>query len=82
MKVAKIVLILFFSMSAVAAAAATHIIKFGGPLGKRYSPSSLTVAVGDTMAWIGNFDSHSLSLMKAPPGAAYFKEIQSGSSFR
>ncbi|HET6402278.1 MAG TPA: plastocyanin/azurin family copper-binding protein [Candidatus Kapabacteria bacterium] len=82
MMVSKIALFIFLSMSASVVSATTHIIKFGGPLGKRYAPASLTVAVGDTIVWIGDFDNHSLSLMKAPAAAKGFKSIQSGSTFR
>ena len=35
--------------------AATHIILFGGGVGLNYSPNSLTVAVGDTIQWQGDF---------------------------
>ncbi|HEX5316452.1 MAG TPA: hypothetical protein VFX22_07365 [Candidatus Kapabacteria bacterium] len=62
--------------------AATHIIKFGGPLGKKYAPASLTVAVGDTLVWIGDFSEHTRTLVKAPAGAKWFKGIETGSTFR
>lgn len=76
------VLLFLMILSTSSVWAVTHIIKFGGPLGKKYSPASLAVNVGDTLVWIGDFDEHSLSLMKAPPGAAGFKSIQSGGTFR
>jgi plastocyanin len=82
MTISKIALFAFLFMSASVVSAATHIIKFGGPLGKKYSPASLTVSVGDTLVWVGDFDEHSLSLMKAPQGAKGFKGIESGSTFR
>ena len=70
-----------FLLTATTANATTHIIKFGGSLGKRYEPKSITVAVGDTIIWTGNFDDHPLSLIKAPSGAPGFMHIEKGSSF-
>jgi plastocyanin len=58
--------------------ATTHIVKFGG---KKYSPKSLTVAVGDTIVWQGDFDAHPLTLTKAPAGAKGFAHVSSGASF-
>ena len=50
--------------------AATHIILFGGGVGLNYSPNSLTVAVGDTIQWQGDFIFHPLSSTTIPAGAA------------
>ena len=62
--------------------ATTHTIKFGGSLGKKYSPASLNVNVGDTIVWTGDFDQHTLTLVKAPAGAKGFKGIETGHTFR
>ena len=60
--------------------AVNHIIEFGGQLGFIYSPSELTVAVGDTVTWEGDFNAHPLSSTSVPPGAASFQN-NTGSSF-
>jgi len=52
--------------------AANHIIKFGDTLGTNYSPSELSVAVGDTVTWQGTFTGHPLSSTSVPEGAAGF----------
>ena len=70
-----------FLLTAATAHATTHIIKFGGSLGKKYAPKSITVAVGDTIIWTGNFDDHPLSLIKSPPGATGFMHIEKGTKF-
>jgi plastocyanin len=62
--------ILFFLDPAASPAATTHIIQFGGSVGFAYSPSSLSVAVGDTIQWQGNFGFHPLSSTTIPAGAA------------
>lgn len=62
--------------------AARHIIKFGGSLGYDYSPESVTVNVGDTILWVGDFSKHPLSLIKVPGGAAKFSHITSGSTYQ
>jgi len=49
--------------------ATTHIITFGGSVGTAYSPSSLAVAVEDTIEWQGNFTFHPLSSTTIPAGA-------------
>jgi plastocyanin len=38
-----------------------NVIQFGGSLGTTYSPSSLTVKVGDTVTWKGDFSAHPLA---------------------
>jgi plastocyanin len=50
-------------------AATTHIIQFGGSVGLAYSPGSLSVAVGDTIQWQGDFGFHPLSSTTIPAGA-------------
>lgn len=65
---------------ATAAHATTHIIQFGGSLGIVYSPKSLSISVGDTITWQGDFTMHPLSSTSVPAGAASFHQ-GSGSSF-
>jgi len=55
------------------------VIKFGG---RKYTPKSLTVNVGDVIVWEGDFSEHSLSLVKAPAVAPWFKDIDKGRSFQ
>ena len=52
--------------------ATTHLIQFGGSFGLSYSPQSISVAVGDTIRWQGDFTSHPLSSTSVPAGAATF----------
>jgi plastocyanin len=60
--------------------AATHEIQFGGNLGFTYSPSQLTVQVGDTIFWRGDFTQHPLSSVSVPSGAQAFSQV-TGSEF-
>ena len=73
-----IMLLALFSLTVGSAYATTHTITFSG---KKYSPKSLTVSVGDTIVWQGDFDAHPLTLTKAPAGAATFAHIEKGSSY-
>ena len=57
-----------------------HIVSFGGPLGLNYSPAQLTVAVGDSITWLGSFSSHPLISTSIPPAAASFQKT-SGNTF-
>jgi plastocyanin len=50
--------------------ATVRLIQFGGAFGFAYSPSSLSVAVGDTIHWTGDFSTHPLSSSTIPSGAA------------
>ncbi len=59
-----------FLMPAAGFSAATHVIQFGGTLGLVYSPSSLSVTVGDTIRWEGDFSIHPLSSTTIPVGAS------------
>ncbi len=70
---------LFLSASGVARAT-NHIITFGGSLGDAYSPSSLSVNVGDTVTWEGDFSAHPLSSTSVPNGAASFSN-STGTTF-
>jgi plastocyanin len=60
--------------------AVNHIIEFGGQLGLIYSPSELTVEVGDSVTWEGDFSVHPLSSTSVPAGAATFNN-STGTSF-
>ena len=80
-----IFLALFF-LTFTSANATTHVISFGGQNGSPsfgYSPSSLTVSVGDTIIWMGNFAApHTLVTTSVPGGAASIdKTDQTGTSF-
>ena len=57
-------------LSPEAFSGASHVIQFGGTLGLVYSPSSFSVAVGDTVRWEGDFTTHPLSSTSVPAGAA------------
>jgi plastocyanin len=46
-----------------------HIIQFGGSFGFAYSPSTLSVSVGDIVEWQGDFITHPLSSTTIPAGA-------------
>jgi plastocyanin len=59
----------FMMFSATLAHATVHVVKFGGTLGQTYDPSSISVAVGDTVQWQGAFSFHPLSSTTIPPGA-------------
>jgi plastocyanin len=60
--------------------ATTHTITFGGAAGFTYQPSTLSVTVGDTIEWIGDFGFHPLASTQIPAGASAFTN-GSGSSF-
>ncbi len=62
-----------------AAIGARHIIHFGG---YDYVPDTLTVQVGDTIQWLGNFSKHPLTLLEAPAGAGRFQHIDDGQSYQ
>jgi plastocyanin len=62
------------------ASAATHIISFEGNFKPAYSPSQITVAVGDTISWRGDFNEHPLAFLSVPKGAARFSNF-SGDQF-
>ena len=54
-----------------------HIITFTFPT---YTPSTLNVAVGDTIEWTGSFSGHPLASTSVPAGAATFSN-STGSKF-
>jgi plastocyanin len=66
--------------SATVSHATVHVIKFGGALGSVYSPSSLSVSIGDTIQWEGAFSFHPLSSTTIPAGAASW-QVASGTVY-
>lgn len=64
-------------ISSIPAMAVNHTIEM---IGLTYSPDSITVNVGDTVTWQGNFSFHPLSSTQVPTGAAQFSN-SSGTSF-
>ncbi len=56
----------------------THVIQFSD---FSYNPSSLNVAVGDTILWQGNFMAHPLESSSVPEGADHFGPVTSGTEF-
>ena len=81
-----IIFLALLLLTAASAQATTHVISFGGQNGSPsfgYSPSSLTISVGDTIIWSGNFSApHTLLTTSVPDGAASInKTDQQGTSF-
>ena len=68
------------SSSTASSAAAVYVVAFGGSVGFAYSPSAMSVSMGDTIRWQGNFEFHPLSSTTIPAGAATFA-VSAGSSF-
>ncbi len=64
--------VFLFLAAATTASATIHVIDFGGSVGFNYDPNSLSVTVGDTIEWRGNFNLHPLSSTSVPGGAATF----------
>lgn len=60
--------------------ATTFTIGFGGTIGMAYDPNMLTVSVGDTVTWMGDFATHPLQSTSVPAGANSFSN-SSGSTF-
>ncbi len=60
--------------------AATVTISFGGALGLRYSPTPLSVNVGDTIEFSGDFTTHPLQSTTVPNGAAAFQMLSGGTT--
>lgn len=63
--IASIMVLMVYQQSS----ATTHIITFGGSVGFAYSPNQLSVQVGDTIRWEGDFSTHPLSSVTIPSGA-------------
>jgi plastocyanin len=61
-------------LSSGVASATSYTIRFGGGFGNTYEPKKLTVAVGDTIIWRGDFVSHPLQSTSVPTGADPFAQ--------
>ena len=66
---AVLVALMFVLFPAVRAAGMTHVIKFGCTVGLAYLPDQLSVLVGDTLLWEGNFCFYPISSTLVPQGA-------------
>jgi len=64
-----------------ASAVTTHYIDFGGTHGFTYSPNFLSVEVGDTIIWRGDFSQYTLVSTSVPPGAKTIGPVNTGTSF-
>jgi plastocyanin len=83
MKFVLLSLVLAATMFAATAYATQHDIYFGGENGSPafgYSPTPLTVQVGDTITWHGDFTMHPLASFVLPDGATAFQN-SAGTSF-
>ncbi len=67
-----IVWVIVFLTVVGTAHAATHVIQFGGSFGLTYSPNFLSISVGDTVEWEGDFITYPLSSTSVPTGAQKF----------
>ena len=76
--VAAVVLLAFGAH--VSSAATNHTVLFGDQVGFAYSPNSMSVNVGDTVTWVGDFAAHPLSAVSVPTDAAWF-HVATGTSF-
>lgn len=74
MKMKKYLFTLLFISSAFLANAVEVDINFGSGLGNVYSPNSVTVNVGDSILWQGDFGTHPLVSLTIPSGAASFSQ--------
>lgn len=76
--------LLTFASPSVASVQTTHLINFGnafGSYGNRYSPSNITVEVGDTIIWKGDFSIHNMVATSLPAGANPIGTVSSGMSY-
>jgi len=71
---------LTISLLSLPAYGTVHVIHFGGTVGFAYSPNTLTVAVGDTIRWQGDFSMHPLSSASIPTEAMPW-HAESGTTF-
>jgi len=55
--------------------AETHVINFGGNFKPEYSPSQISVSMGDTVSWRGDFNEHPLSSLSVPAGVVGFSNF-------
>lgn len=60
--------------------AATITISFGGTLGLHYSPTPLSINVGDVIVFSGDFSTHPLQSTSVPNGAASFQMLTGGTT--
>lgn len=58
-----------------------YIINFGGNLGHNYSPTSITVEVGDTVIWNGDFTTYPLVATSVPADALPLGPVNSGTTY-
>jgi plastocyanin len=73
--------IFLYSTSAWALQPTTHTINFGGILGHHYSPSRLTVEVGDTIIWNGDFSQDNMVDSSHVIGAASIGPVTAGMTY-
>ncbi len=73
--------LLLFASPSQAALKTSYIINFGGTLGHNYSPNILSVEVGDTIIWKGDFSADNLVVTSLPADATPIGPVTSGASF-
>ncbi len=76
-----VLLVLLFSSPSSAVVPTIHYVDFGGALGFHYSPSALTVEIGDTIVFRGDFATYPLVSTSVPVGALAFGPINTGTTF-
>jgi plastocyanin len=67
-----VAMLLGFFAVATTSQATTHIVKFGHSLLYTYSPDTMSIRVGDTIQWEGDFTFHPLQSFQVPLGADSF----------
>lgn len=77
----RLMALLFVVLFSTQTKAATHTIVFGVDGQLVYSPSELTVAVGDIITWEGDFSLHPLRFTAVPVGASVPNDVTTGTSF-
>src|SRR5882757_756386 len=75
-----LVFLLIFSANSFAAVPTTYYVDFGGTKGFTYFPNSLTIEIGDTIIFRGDFDTYSLVSTSVPSGPDPIV-VNSGNSF-
>jgi plastocyanin len=71
----------FLLLTITSVFAKTHVIEFGDLHGPAYIPNQLSVAVGDTIEWMGTFEYHPLKSTSVPISADTFGAIDTGVTF-
>ncbi|MEI8134596.1 MAG: T9SS type A sorting domain-containing protein [bacterium] len=71
----------FLTSNAFGLAPTTHTITFGGTLGHHYYPTRISIEVGDTIYWNGDFATDNMSVLSIPAGATPINTVTSGNSF-